>query len=401
MSSKHERTARRCFNRSAFADTSFVARPAAPTRTGDVKRPRTVVEVAAPTRSEVTRANDISEKSNLQHPPERFAALHSAFLGYLRIECGLLPNSLDAYGRDSAQLLWFLQEHSINSLAEANPQLMSKHLTQLKTVRNLDAVSIIRHSAAIRVFFRWAISMGHVKDDPCRLLERPTRWKKLPNVLNPQQVRKLLEACETGTPSLRDGRVPHSTSNATNNSAQTDTPHTRKQALQAVLPLRDRTLLELLYASGLRASEVCSIALNDIHENLGVVRVTGKGNKQRLVPMGEPAREAISRYLKECRPLLDKSPLLSQGKLLLSNTGRPLERVRVWQIVNHYAKRAGLKVYPHMLRHSFATHLLMGGADLRVVQEMLGHADIATTQIYTHVDGSRLRQVHKKHHPRA
>lgn len=277
---------------------------------------------------------------------------------------------------------------------------MSKHLTQLKTVRNLDAVSIIRHSAAIRVFFRWAISMGHVKDDPCRLLERPTRWKKLPDVLNPQQVRKLLEACETGTPSR--GLVSNPASNNNPNSIDNaETQHSRKHALKAALPLRDRTLLELLYASGLRASEVCSIALNDIHENLGVVRVTGKGNKQRLVPMGEPAREAISRYLKECRPLLDKSPLLSQGKLLLSNTGRPLERVRVWQIVNHYAKRAGLKVYPHMLRHSFATHLLMGGADLRVVQEMLGHADIATTQIYTHVDGSRLRQVHKKHHPRA
>ncbi|MFO0857132.1 MAG: site-specific tyrosine recombinase [Phycisphaerales bacterium] len=377
-----------------------MARPAAPTRTGDIKRPRPVVEVAAPAGAEVTHTTESLEKSNLQHPPERFASLHASFLGYLRIECGLLPNSLDAYGRDSAQLLWFLQENSINSLADTNPQLMSKHLMQLKTVRNLDAVSIIRHSAAIRVFFRWAISMGHVKDDPCRLLERPTRWKKLPDVLNPQQVRKLLEACETGTPSR--GLVSNpALNNNTSSIDNAETQHSRKQALKAALPLRDRTLLELLYASGLRASEVCSIALNDIHENLGVVRVTGKGNKQRLVPMGEPARQAISRYLKECRPLLDKSPLLSQGKLLLSNTGRPLERVRVWQIVNHYANRAGLKVYPHMLRHSFATHLLMGGADLRVVQEMLGHADIATTQIYTHVDGSRLRQVHKKHHPRA
>ncbi len=350
------------------------------------------------------------ESQSLQHPPERFAPVHAAFLGYLRIECGLLPNSLDAYGRDSAQLLWFLHEQSVNNVADATPPLLSRHLIQLKTVRNLDAVSIIRHSAAIRVFFRWAISMGHIKDNPCRLLERPTRWKKLPDVLNPQQVRKLLEACAIGTPSLRDGRVDvsidrsssgKSGGDAENSAASNTSRNTRKEALNAVLPLRDRTLLELLYASGLRASEVCSIALNDIHENLGVVRVTGKGNKQRLVPMGEPAREAITSYLKHCRPLLDRSPLLSQGRLLLSNTGRPLERVRVWQIVSHYARRAGLKVYPHMLRHSFATHLLMGGADLRVVQEMLGHADIATTQIYTHVDGSRLRQVHKKHHPRA
>lgn len=337
----------------------------------------------------------VEERASLQHPPEHFAALHTAFLGYLRIECGLLPNSLDAYGRDSAQLLWSLSEQSIKSVTDTTPQTLSKHLTQLKTVRNLDAVSIIRHSAAIRVFYRWAISMGHCKDDPCRLLERPTRWKKLPDVLNPQQVRKLLDAVDIGPATSR------SQATRTPVDQKTSTPLDRKAQIQAVLPLRDRTLLELLYASGLRASEVCSIALNDIQETLGVVRVTGKGNKQRLVPMGEPAREAIARYIKECRPLLDKSPTLSQGKLLLSNTGRPLERVRVWQIVSHYAKVAGLKVYPHMLRHSFATHLLMGGADLRVVQEMLGHADIATTQIYTHVDGTRLRQVHKKHHPRA
>lgn len=359
--------------------------------------------VAAPR----SRIDDPPQTPSLQHPPEPYRSHHQAFLGYLRIECGLLPNSLDAYGRDTAQLLWFLHEESITTLAEASPQTISKHITQLKTARDLDAISIIRHSAAIRVFFRWAISMGHVRDDPCRLLERPTRWKKLPNVLSPQQIRQLLSTSALrGAPSLRDGRVgvsKHSHNLAASDDLETSTATSlsRKYQLKSVLPLRDRTLLELLYASGLRASEVCSINVSDIQDTLGVVRVTGKGSKQRLVPMGQPARDAITDYLRHCRPLLDKSPATSQGKLLLSNTGRPLERVRVWQVVKHYANLAGLKVYPHMLRHSFATHLLMGGADLRVVQEMLGHADITTTQIYTHVDSTRLRQVHKKHHPRA
>jgi integrase/recombinase XerD len=214
-------------------------------------------------------------------------------------------------------------------------------------------------------------------------LERPTRWKKLPNVLSPQQVKKLLDAVGAVC------SLPN---------AASDDPVDRKGPTP--FPMRDRALLELLYASGLRASEVCGIEVNDIHLTLGVVRVTGKGNKQRLVPLGAPARDAVEQYVTLERPALDK-PGVSKGRLLLSATGRPLERVRVWQLVQHYAKLAGLKVYPHMLRHSFATHLLMGGADLRVVQEMLGHADIATTQIYTHVDRTRLREVHRKHHPRA
>jgi integrase/recombinase XerD len=314
--------------------------------------------------------DDAEASPSLSRPPGTFAALHTAFLGFLRIECGLLPNSLEAYGRDTAQLLWSVTERGVagpSGLKDVTPRMLSEHLTDLKTKRGLDAVSIVRHLAAIRVFFRWAMTGGYVVEDPCRLLERPTRWKKLPDVLSPAQVKKLLDAAVKG-----------------------DGPY----------PLRDRALLELLYASGLRASEVCSIEVNDVQMTIGVVRVTGKGNKQRLVPMGEPARAAVEAYVREERPALDK-PGVSKGRLLLSATGRPLERVRVWQLVSQYAKLAGLKVYPHMLRHSFATHLLMGGADLRVVQEMLGHADIATTQIYTHVDRSRLRQVHKQHHPRA
>ena len=330
--------------------------------------------------------DDAEALPSLSRPPGAFANLHTAFLGFLRIECGLLPNSLEAYGRDTAQLLWSVTERGVagpGGLKDVTPRMLSEHLTELKTKRGLDAVSIVRHLAAIRVFFRWAMTGGHVTEDPCRLLERPTRWKKLPDVLSPAQVKKLLDAA--GSSVLR---------------AEHGSATTRRQSGGSPFPLRDCALLELLYASGLRASEVCSIELNDVQMTIGVVRVTGKGNKQRLVPMGEPARAAVQAYVREERPALDK-PGVSKGRLLLSATGRPLERVRVWQLVSQYAKLAGLKVYPHMLRHSFATHLLMGGADLRVVQEMLGHADIATTQIYTHVDRSRLRQVHKKHHPRA
>ena len=321
----------------------------------------------------------------LSQPPGTFAGEHRAFRTYLRVECGLLPNSLDAYLRDAAQVLWHLHDRGCARLDDATPRHLSEHLTLLKTRRALDATSIIRHLAAIKVFFRWALATEKMEGDPTAILERPTRWKKLPDVLSPAQVKKLIDACAP-TPI-------HETAAASGLPPGGGT-------VAAPIHLRDRALLELLYASGLRASEVSTLALTDVQETLGVLRVTGKGNKQRLVPMGEPAQAAVKEYLTHCRPLLDK-PHLSRGCLLLSRTGRPLERVRVWQLVTHYARLAGIRVYPHMLRHSFATHLLIGGADLRVVQELLGHADIATTQIYTHVDRSHLRQVHKKHHPRA
>jgi integrase/recombinase XerD len=160
-----------------------------------------------------------------------------------------------------------------------------------------------------------------------------------------------------------------------------------------------------MYASGMRASEVGAISISDIMEKIGVVRVTGKGHKQRLVPMGKPAMEAMSVYIRDCRSRLITAERAAErrdkGKLFLTRTGRPIERVRVWQIVTHWANIAGLKdVHPHVLRHSFATHLLMGGADLRIVQTLLGHADITTTQIYTHVDRTQLRRVIKTMHPR-
>ena len=309
-------------------------------------------------------------------PPE-LTKSHTRFMVFLRVECGLSANTLEAYERDVADLMEFLHSNGVTSLGAVTPRLLSQHIVELKQKKTLAATSITRHLATIKVLFRWLLSQNERTDDPTAVLDRPTRWKTLPDVLSPAQVKNLLNA---PSPEMYPNEA-------------------------APLHLRDRALLELLYASGLRASEVCSVTLNDWHENLGVIRVTGKGNKTRLVPMGMPCRAAITEYLAECRPLLCPLARAAQGldasRILLSRHGKPLERVAVWQIVKRCAAAAGLhNVHPHTLRHSFATHLLMGGADLRVVQELLGHADIATTQIYTHVDKTRLKSVHKKHHPR-
>jgi integrase/recombinase XerD len=305
--------------------------------------------------------------------PPALRRTHDRFIAYLRLECGLRPNSVKAYAWDTLLLLDDLARAGCATFAQATPRMLAAHLTGLKADRRMTGTSVTRHLASIRVLCRWALALGESPTDPSEILDRPHRWKKLPDVLSPAQVRALLAA-----PAPRAG--------------ESGPP----------VWLRDRALLELLYSSGLRASEAADAAISDVMETLGVIRVTGKGDKQRLVPMGAPARDALDRYLRECRPELVRPDGRDRGRLLLSRTGRPLERVAVWQIVRRAAQAAGLRgVHPHTLRHSFATHLLVGGADLRVVQELLGHADIATTQIYTHVDRSRLKSVHSKHHPRA
>ena len=308
-----------------------------------------------------------------------FAKLHTQFLGFLRVECGLAANSVQAYDRDLRELLSDLTLSGRTSAAQIAPRDLTLHIARLHAERNLSGSSVTRHLATIKVFCNWLLSTGLVTDNPAEALDRPHRWKKLPGVLSPRQMRALVEAPRPEPDDLSDLRsVP--------------------------LHLRDRAMLELMYACGLRASEVAALHVKDLHPELAVVLVTGKGDKQRLVPIGKPAQNAVRAYLELCRPKLasgPKRPDRSDGRLLLSRTGRPLERVAVWQIVKKNAAFAGLAhVHPHMLRHSFATHLLSGGADLRVVQELLGHADIGTTQIYTHVDSSRLKSVHTKFHPR-
>ena len=233
----------------------------------------------------------------------------------------------------------------------------------------MEPSSIARHLASIRMLFRFMTSRGRIADDPARLLERPITWKKVPGVLTPGAMRRLVES---------------------------PTPET------GPLWLRDRAMLELLYAAGLRASEACTLKVNDFHPALGSVSVIGKGSKHRVVPIGEPAIEWTQRYLDELRPQLARhEDRRDAHRLLLSASGKPLERTGLWRIIRRLAGKAGLSdVHPHTLRHSFATHLVGGGAVLRVVQELLGHADIATTQIYTHVDRTQLREVVRLCHPR-
>ena len=228
--------------------------------------------------------------------------------------------------------------------------------------------TVARRLAAIRVFLRFLASSGG-RDSAAILqqLERPKPERSLPKVLNRAQVNQLIAAPDPASP----------------------------------LFARDVAILELLYASGMRASELCAVKTRDVNLTVGCVRVLGKGMKERIVPLGRAAAEAILRYAGECRPKLDRSR--NSELLFLSRTGRPLERVGLWMLVEKYGRSSGLlkSVSPHTLRHCFATHLIGGGADLRVVQELLGHSDIATTQIYTHVDQDRLRAIHSKYHPRA
>ena len=323
---------------------------------------------------------------------ERTWATHRrAFEGYLRVECGLAPSTIEAYGRDLRVMAEDLTSAGVDGPAGVTPRNLVEHVVSLTRDRGLGGSTVARHLATIRVFFRWLLGRGVIVEDPTEILQTPMKWKRVPGVLSPGQMRRLVEAArdEGGA----DGSARASASGS------------------AGLWLRDRAMLELMYSSGLRASEVGAIGLTDVLDTLGVLRVLGKGNKQRLVPMGEPAQDWLGRYLTECRPALAAKAqdpkrhggaALDMGRVFLTKNGRPIERVRVWQLVKKYAARAGLaSVHPHTLRHSFATQLLAGGADLRVVQELLGHVDITTTEIYTHVDRSQLKAMHLRCHPRA
>ncbi len=291
------------------------------------------------------------------------------FLVYLKVEAGLAASTLEAYESDLRQLLEDLASRGVDDCLRATPEILAAHLRGLHTERRLDVATITRHLATIRVFYRWLAGNHRIASNPARLLERPAPWRTLPGVMSPGEMKALLES-----------------------------PSPERSALW----LRDRAMLELMYAAGLRAAEVGALRLDQFSRDLGMLIVTGKGNKQRLVPIGRPAEQWSEQYLADCRPYLTRfNDNRDRQRLLLSHTGRPLDRIAVWQIVRRNALAAGLEdVHPHKLRHSFATHLVRGGADLRVVQELLGHADIGTTQIYTHVDRAGLKAVIRKHHPR-
>jgi integrase/recombinase XerD len=388
---------------------------------------------------------------------ERVAALSPVreFLAFLRVECGLSNATLEAYTRDLRDLLVDIAPEAFATPARDDAILvalrampahrLSDHIGSLRSRRELAGASVVRHLATIKVFFRYLHSTGRLELNAAEHLDRPTRWKKLPGVLSARQVAQLLAAAATPDERAADrtaarGEAHADTSSPESPSISDGARAKRPRVDPAPLHLRDAALIDLLYACGLRASEVSTLRLSDLKREIGVLLVTGKGNKQRIVPIARAAQATLDRYLNECRPLLAARTrvrragapagarvatgastvaigratgrgrsgarrgarvALDDGPMLLSRSGLALERVAVWQLVKKAAARAGLaKVHPHVLRHSFATHLLAGGADLRVVQELLGHADIATTQIYTHVDRSRLKDVHQRYHPR-
>ncbi|MEM7680647.1 MAG: site-specific tyrosine recombinase [Planctomycetota bacterium] len=295
----------------------------------------------------------------------RFEGGVREFLSYCKIECGFAPSTLAAYAGDLRDLWVFLAHRKHIGWERLTHDLIVEHLREIDA-RGLQTTTIARHLATIRVFCRFLCANEFIDTDPAEQLAQPKTGQHLPSPLAPEQVRKLIEA-----PDPND-----------------------------MLCLRDVALLETLYAGGLRATEAAELTLDRMRPTLGVLQVWGKGSKERIVPIGGPALRALGRYLEELRPALVRVDEPTD-RLFLSRRGQPITRVVVWQIVKRQSKRAGLSdVHPHTLRHSFATHLLAGGADLRVVQELLGHSNIRTTQVYTHVDASRLRDVVQRFHPR-
>lgn len=287
------------------------------------------------------------------------------FISYCRIECGFAEATLRAYAADLRDLWQWLEAKGINDWNLLDYKLLTEHLKAMSE-KGLATTSIARHVATIRVYCRFLHSREMVATDAGELLTQPSQWRMLPDYLNRDQMLTLLHAPQPGD----------------------------------ALYQRDIAILELLYAGGLRATELADLDIGQINYDIQIARVMGKGSKERIVPLGKPAIEATQVYLDQLRPQIER-PDKPTERLLLSRTGGPITRIVIWQIVTKYARRVGMThVHPHTLRHTFATHLLSGGADLRVVQELLGHSNIRTTQIYTHVDSTRLKGVIERFHPR-
>ena len=296
--------------------------------------------------------------------------LLSLFLDSLSIERGLSKNTLVAYARDLRRYLEFLKKNTIASLDQVSRKTVMDFLLEDRD-RGLAATSVARALVAVRLFHRFLAGEGKIEEDITESLESPKLWKHLPDVLSVREVETLIKA-----------------------------PNTRKP-----LGVRDQAILELMYATGLRASEVTGLKVGHVNFSEGYLRATGKGDKERVVPIGKMAQKSLKRYLEKSRARLIKQNApqsFDDGALFVNRWGKRMSRQAVWGVIKKYAKETGIKkkIYPHIFRHSFATHLLERGADLRVVQELLGHSDISTTQIYTHVEKSRLKGIHQKFHPR-
>jgi integrase/recombinase XerD len=292
-------------------------------------------------------------------------ALIDQFLNYLLVEKGLAQKTLEAYSRDIIRYRNFLAENNSTAFSEEDAPLILKHLILLRK-DGLKARSRARHLVAIRGFYRFLVQEKILPNDPARLIDLPKSGLKLPHVLSREEIEFLLNA-----------------------------PDTRKP-----IGVRDTAMLELLYAAGLRVSELINLKLQDINLEAGFVRIFGKGSRERIVPIGSHAREKVSTYIKAVRSRRLKQT--TSPYLFIARAAKPMTRQGFWKLLRRYALQAGLKkkITPHSLRHSFASHLLEGGADLRAVQIMLGHVDISTTQIYTHVTRDHLKKLHQKFHPR-
>lgn len=294
-----------------------------------------------------------------------FDHLLDLYTNYLVVEKGLSSNTLESYTRDLSRFLDALKAFGISRIEEVDNTTILKHLIRLRK-KGLGAKSRARHLVSIRGFFRFLVHEKILEHDPSRLVDLPKTGLRLPDVLSADEVMALLNTPDSNKPT----------------------------------GLRDAAMLELLYAAGLRVSELVFLKVLDVSLDAGFVRVLGKGDKERVVPIGTYAKSKIMLFLESARPRLLKN--IQSPYLFVARAGKPMTRQGFWKLLNKYATEAGItkKITPHSLRHSFATHLLEGGADLRAVQMMLGHVDISTTQIYTHVARDRLKQVHGKYHPR-
>lgn len=283
------------------------------------------------------------------------------FLNYLTVEKGLAPNTLEAYRRDILKFRNHLEENGKKITGFKRDDLVS-FIDDRRNAGN-QASTLARHIASLRGFCKFLLIEGIIKEDPIENLATPKGWKRIPKIIGIEEVSTLL-----------------------------NTPAGQQ------LSLRDRAMLETIYSSGLRASEVVNMKMGDINFEGGFLTIKGKGSKERVIPINEAAMETITNYIEESRPQLLKKR--TSEYLFLAKGGKPMTRQRLWQLIKKYSAGLSIEISPHTLRHCFASHLLDGGADLRALQKMLGHTDISTTQIYTKVTPERLRKIHKEHHPR-
>lgn len=292
----------------------------------------------------------------------------TTYVYYLRIERGLSENSVKSYQRDIQQYLDYIEENKIKSLKDVTRYTILSFL-QSQREEGKSSNSIVRMVSSLRKFHQYLAQENITTQDPMELIDTPKKSKTLPAVVSLESVEKLIEISDTNT----------------------------------TLGLRDRAILELMYATGLRISELINLKMNELHLTMSLIQTRGKGDKERIIPISQTAKEWLTLYLDTSRITLNNKSSIDSPYVFLNSRGNQLSRQGVWKKIKQLVKKAGIKqnVTPHTLRHSFATHLLENGADLRIVQELLGHADISTTQIYTHITKQRLQSVYNEYHPRA